>query len=216
MSNASFRLESFRPWNPFQDKNQPLRDSLDICRYPSPVSMTASPPFSNPVGPVLKSQKGHSYRPGQHPLPARPPLEVCLDSGLHTDAQTTRHDPEDLGRTTSSPHGETFDSDDILHLQGIQGTEKVDSVTMPDNVCLDAKHRSPGFGSCDLEPAVIAGQHPQAVESGNPTQTGELPNTETIDPAILDDHAFPGGARAFKVLGRRKHRYNGAGVVAST
>jgi hypothetical protein len=64
---------------------------------------------------------------------------------------------------------------------------------MPDNVCLDAKHRSPGFGSCDLEPAVIAGQHPQAAESGNPTQTGELPNTETIDPAILNDHTFPGG-----------------------
>ncbi|EGC40658.1 conserved hypothetical protein [Histoplasma capsulatum var. duboisii H88] len=30
MSRDSFRLESFRPWNPFQDKSQPLRDSLDI------------------------------------------------------------------------------------------------------------------------------------------------------------------------------------------
>ncbi|KAJ5165546.1 uncharacterized protein N7500_007376 [Penicillium coprophilum] len=64
---------------------------------------------------------------------------------------------------------------------------------MPNNVCLGAKHRSPGFGSCDLEPAVIAGQHPQAVDFGNPTQTGELLDPETIDPAILDDHAFPGG-----------------------
>ncbi|KAJ5922754.1 hypothetical protein N7516_010457 [Penicillium verrucosum] len=65
---------------------------------------------------------------------------------------------------------------------------------MPDNVCLGAKHRSPGFGSCDLEPAVIAGQHhPQAVDSRNTTQTRELPITETTDTAILDEHAFPGG-----------------------
>jgi hypothetical protein len=64
MSNASFRLESFRPWNPFQDKAQSLRDSLDICRYPSPVSMTATAPLSNPIDPVSKSQKSHSYKPG--------------------------------------------------------------------------------------------------------------------------------------------------------
>ncbi|KAJ6119025.1 hypothetical protein N7471_013645 [Penicillium samsonianum] len=193
MSNAMFRLESLRTWNPFQDKAQP-RDSLDICCYPSPVSMTATPPLSNPIDPVSKNQKSRSYKPGQHPLPARPPLEVCLDGGLYSDAQTTRHEPEDLGRTPSSPHAETFDSEDILQLQDIPGTEDVDSATIPDNVCLGAKHRSPGFGSCDLEPAVIADQHHhQAVDSGKPTQTRELPNTETIDPAILDDHAFPGG-----------------------
>lgn len=45
-----------------------------------------------------------------------------------------------------------------------------------------------------MEPAVIAGQHyPQAVDSRNPTQTGGLPTTETIDLVILDDRAFPGG-----------------------
>ena len=154
------------------------------------VSMTATPPLSNPVS---KSQKSHSYKPGQHPLPARPPLEICSDSGLLSDLHTTRHEPEDLCRTTSSPHAETFDSEDILQLQDIPGTGNVDFATMPDNICLGAMHRSPGFGSCDLEPAVIAGQHPQAVDSGNPTQTGELPGIETIDPATLNDHAFPGG-----------------------
>lgn len=100
MSNASFRLESFRPWNPFQDKAQPLRDSLDICRYPSLVSMTPTPPPSNPIDPVSKSQKSHAHKPGRHPLPARPPLEVCLDGGQHSDAQPTRHEPEDLSLTT--------------------------------------------------------------------------------------------------------------------
>ncbi|CDM29877.1 hypothetical protein DTO013E5_9494 [Penicillium roqueforti] len=180
MSNASFRLESFRPWNPFQDKAQPLRDSLDICRYPSPVSMTPTPPPSNPIDPVSKNQKSHSHKPGRHPLPARPPLEVCLDDGLHSDAQTTRHEPEDLGRTTfTSPHAETFDSEDLLQMQDLRSTEDIDSTTIPDNVCLGAEHRSSGFGSCDSDPAVLAGQH--------------LPGNEAIDPAILDDHAFPGG-----------------------
>ncbi|KAI2741621.1 hypothetical protein CBS147339_8485 [Penicillium roqueforti] len=179
MSNASFRLESFRPWNPFQDKAQPLRDSLDICRYPSPVSMTPTPPPSNPIDPVSKNQKSHSHKPGRHPLPARPPLEVCLDDGLHSDAQTTRHEPEDLGRTTfTSPHAETFDSEDLLQMQDLRSTEDIDSTTIPDNVCLGAEHRSSGFGSCDSDPAVLAGQH--------------LPGNEAIDPAILDDHAFPG------------------------
>ncbi|KAF4769152.1 hypothetical protein HAV15_008751 [Penicillium sp. str.  len=140
--------------------------------------MTATPSLSNPIDPVSKSQKSRSHKPGQHPLPACPPSEVCLDGGLHSDAQTTSHEPEDLGHTPSRPHAETVDSEDIL----------------PGNVCLCAKHRTPGFGSCDLEPAVIAGQHhPQAVDYRNPTQTGDLPITATIDLAILDDRALPGG-----------------------
>ena len=151
--------------------------------------MTATLPVFNPVS---KSQESHPYKPGQHPLPARPPLEVCLNGSLHSDAQTTRHEPEDLGCTTFRPHAETFDSEGISQLQDIPGTKDLASTTMPDINCLGAKHRSPGFGSCDLEPAVITGQHQQAVDSGNPTQTGELPDPETIDPAILDDHVFPG------------------------
>ncbi|KAJ5588791.1 hypothetical protein N7537_011469 [Penicillium hordei] len=192
MSNASFRLESFRPWNPFQDKAQPLRDSLDICRYPSPVSMTPTPPPSNPVDPVSKSQNLHAHEPGRHPLPARPPLEVCMDDGLHSDAQPTRHEPENLSFTTlTSPHAETFDSEDVLQLQDLPSTEDIDSAPIPDNGCLGAEHRSPGFESSDLDPGVIVGQHAQALGSSNHIRTGDLLGNEAIDPAILSDHGCP-------------------------
>ncbi|KAJ5593556.1 hypothetical protein N7537_010460 [Penicillium hordei] len=165
MSNASFRLESFRPWNPFQDKSQPLRDSLDICRYPSPVSMTPTPPPSNPVDPVSKSQYIHAHEPGRHPIPDRPPLEVCLDDGLHSDAQPTRHEPENLRFTTlTSPHAETFDSEDVLQLQDLPSAEDIDSAPISDNGCLGAEHRSPGFESCDLDPGVILEGHNTIVE----------------------------------------------------
>jgi len=61
-----------------------------------------------------------------------------------------------------------------------------------DSIGLGAEPRSPDFGPCDLEPAVIAGQLPQDVDSGNHILTRELPSIETIDPAILNDHACPG------------------------
>ena len=46
MSNASFRLESFRPWNSFQDKAQPLRDSRHL---PLPKSSRRPPPRLSPI-----------------------------------------------------------------------------------------------------------------------------------------------------------------------
>ncbi|KAJ6096615.1 hypothetical protein N7486_007361 [Penicillium sp. IBT 16267x] len=196
MSVDSFRLESFRPWNPFQDKAQPPRDSLDICRYPSPVSITATPPPSNSSNPALKSQKFHSYNSERHPLPARPPVEVCFDGSLHSDSETTRREPEDLSRAASaSTHAETFDPKAILQLQDPPGSEDLGPATISDSIGPSTEHRSPGFGPCDLEPAVIASHRPQDVDSGNHIVARELPGIETIDPAILNDHAFPGAGQ---------------------
>jgi hypothetical protein len=198
MSVDSFRLEYFRPWNPFQDKVHPPRDSLDIQRYPSPISIAATPPPppSNPSDPASKSPKVHSNKSERHPLPARPPVEVCLDGGLHSVVQTSRHEPEDLGRAASaSTHAETFDPKDILQLQDLPDSEDLGPATISDSIGLSAEHRSPDFGPCDLEPAVIVSQHPQDVDSGNHIVARELPGIETIDPAILNDHAFPGAGQ---------------------
>ena len=195
MSSASFRLEFFRPWNPFQDKAQPPRDSLDICRYPSPVSITATPPPSNSSNPASKSQKSHSHSSKRHPLPARPPVEVCFDSGQHSVVQTARHEPEDLGSIASdSTHTETSNPNDILQLQDLSGSEDLGHAPISDSIGLGAEHRFPDFGPCDLEPAVIAGQLPQDVDSGSHILTRELPGVETIDPAILNDHTCPATA----------------------
>ncbi|KAF3391611.1 hypothetical protein F1880_007460 [Penicillium rolfsii] len=192
MSSTSFRLESFRPWNPFQDKAQPPRDSVDICRYPSPVSITATPPPSNSSNPASKSQKVHSHNSKRHPLPARPPVEVCFDGGLHSDSRTTRRYPENLGSIASDcTHTETLNPNDILQLQDIPGSEDLAHAPLSDSLSSSVEPRSPDFGPRDLEPAVIAGHLSQDVDSGNAILTGELPGIETIDPAILNDHICP-------------------------
>ncbi|KAJ5117321.1 hypothetical protein N7448_010953 [Penicillium atrosanguineum] len=53
----------------------------------------------------------------------------------------------------------------------------------------------PGFGPCDLEHAIIAGQHPQGVDSGNTILNREPQDFETIDPAILNDPVLPVGGQ---------------------
>ncbi|KOC16086.1 hypothetical protein AFLA70_125g002351 [Aspergillus flavus AF70] len=196
MSNANFRLESSRPWNPFQDKAHTPQDSLGIHRYPSPISIAATPPPSNLSDPALKSPEFHSNKSERHPLPARPPVEVCLDGGLHSVVQTTLHKPEDLARAASaSPRAETFDPDGILQVHDLPDSEDLGSATITGNICLGAERRSTGFGPRDLELAVIAAKHPQGLDSGNHILTRALQDFETIDPVILNDHAFPGGGQ---------------------
>ncbi|KAI2791355.1 hypothetical protein POX_c04212 [Penicillium oxalicum] len=195
MSSTSFRLESFRPWNPFQDKAQPSRDSPYIYRYPSPVSISATPPPSYPSNRLSTSQKLNSHSSDRHPLPARPPAEVCFDGCLDFVVQTAGHEPGHLGSIASdSTHIDTLNPNDILQLQDLPGPEDLGHAPISGSIGLsaDAERRSPDFDPSDLEAAVIAGQLPQDVDSGNHILSREPPGIETIDPTILNDHACPG------------------------
>ncbi|KAK5790643.1 hypothetical protein VI817_007930 [Penicillium citrinum] len=93
MANTTFRLGSFRAWDPFHDKQQPPRHNEDTCRYPSPVSMTAPGPqvSRDEASAVPPENAGHIQR---HPLPARPPVEVCLDDKSPPDTQFSQTDRE--------------------------------------------------------------------------------------------------------------------------
>ncbi|KAF4772379.1 hypothetical protein HAV15_004792 [Penicillium sp. str.  len=170
MSSTNFRLELFRPWNPFQDKAQPLRDPAGTCRYPSPVSITATPPSSNSSGHGPKKQNILCHKPERHPLPARPPTEVCLD-GQNSEVQTTRPESEGLGQTLSAmvPMTSLFPS-------------------FADDIYWEREREFLELGLDDSDPVDFARQHPQSVDLGIPTQNGELLNFENVDPAILDDH----------------------------
>lgn len=101
MSSASYRLESFRLWNPAQGDAQPSWSPLDTCRYPSSISITITPSPSNTRDPPSESQKIDSPRPERHPLHVRPPAEVCLYGGSQPDTQIARHEPEVLGPSSS-------------------------------------------------------------------------------------------------------------------
>ncbi|CAG7976447.1 unnamed protein product [Penicillium salamii] len=191
MSSTNFRLESFRPWNPFQDKAQPLRDSPSTSRYPSPISISTTPPSSNYSDHGPKSQKIHSHKPERHPLPARPPTEVCLD-GSHSEAETTRRESEGLGQTLSAVRDpEPLNFENVSQPQNIVGADEVVSTSFADEMHWETEHQFLEFGLDDLDPVDLAGQHSQSVDLGIPTQNGELPNFETIDPAILNGHASP-------------------------
>ncbi|KAI1829071.1 hypothetical protein DTO027I6_10004 [Penicillium roqueforti] len=201
MSSTNFRLESFRPWNPFQDKDQPLRDPPGICRYPSPVSITTTPPSSNSSDYGSKSQKIHFHKPERHPLPARPPTEVCLD-GLDSEAPPTRQESEGLGQTLSAVSDpEPLNFENILQPQSIVGADDVASTSFADDIHWETEHQFLDLGLDDSDPVDFTRQHPQSVDLRIPTQNGELLNFETVDPAILNDHAYPVAEQAQTTMG---------------
>ncbi|THC88709.1 hypothetical protein EYZ11_011845 [Aspergillus tanneri] len=206
MANISASLEKFRPRSPFQDKAQLLPDLPDICRYPSPVSMTPNLAPSNPSGTVLKSPKFYSYNSERHPLPARPPVEVCMDNGVHSDAQTTRDELEDLERATSAdPHPQTFSSEDTLLRQVLPGTENIDPAIINNNIFPRTEH-------------IQASQDP-AVTDGHLSQSPCFPSTDPplqssrhgAEDMIMPDLQYP---RVAKRLNARK-RYIGNGTSSA-
>ncbi|KAF7712899.1 SANT/Myb domain-containing protein [Penicillium ucsense] len=166
MSSASYRFESFRPWKLPQDKGQPLRDRLGVSRYPSPVSLSATPSPSNLSNPISQGQEIYAPRPERHPLPVRPPAEVCFNSGPQPNAQITRHEPDMLELPSPKDRGpESFDFEDSLYFGGPPRSGDGESAMIFEQIVPDLEHQSLDFDS-----------------------NGTFPRNPTIDPAILDDH----------------------------
>ncbi|KAJ5102331.1 hypothetical protein NUU61_004553 [Penicillium alfredii] len=186
MSSASFRQEPFRTWNPFQDKSH-FRDSLSIHRYPSPVSITTISPSSNSSDLASKHKEAHPHKSERHPLPARPPVEVCLDGRRPQEASTPPHQPAVEDYTLCvDPETENFGFEDILQLQDLPISEDEVHSMICDNVGLGSQ-RPLGFDSDDLGLTPTLGWHSQVGSAGSPFLTGGHSDA-TIDPAILDDH----------------------------
>ena len=191
MSSAKYRLEAFQSWNPVQENAQSSWKPLNPCRYPSPVSITTTLSPSNPRKRVSESQKIYSPRPERHPLPVRPPVEVCLYGGLQSDTQIARSEPEALGRPPSiNQDVEAFEFKDFPHVQDLPGSGNVDHPPLFDNIGYDSEYQLFSFESGDPELGFTADQHSQVGPPGNPTQTGDLSDDASIDPAIMDDYHF--------------------------
>ncbi|KAJ5730149.1 uncharacterized protein N7483_004657 [Penicillium malachiteum] len=179
MSNGSFRLESFQLWKPSQEKAQALQDSLDTCRYPSPVSITTTSSPSGSRDPVSTNPNIHSYNHKRHPLPPRPLVEVCMNNGLqheiNTQPQLTVEDQALDFRDTPAP-------------QVSLNLPEIDHVMVCDNLG-EVSEQSLGVES---DQSGVSGlpcttsQHSHAGNTGSPVLSGECPGT-VIDPQILDD-----------------------------
>ncbi|OQE14272.1 hypothetical protein PENFLA_c039G00714 [Penicillium flavigenum] len=192
MLSASYRLESFRPWNLPQEKVQPLRDHLGT-RYPSPVSISATPSPSNLSNPISGTQETCASRLERHPLPVRPPAEVCFNGDPQPNAQITRHEPEILEPTSPTyPGPNAFDFEDTLYLNDPPSVGDGDRTMTSEQIVPDSEHQSLGFDSSGWELAFTPDQHSQfeVLESPleSPMQTGHFAEDLTIDPAILDDN----------------------------
>ncbi|KAJ5472100.1 hypothetical protein N7539_008669 [Penicillium diatomitis] len=182
MPSASYRLESFRPWKPSQEKEQPLRDRLGICRYPSPVSISATPSPSNLRNSISESQEIYAPRPERHPLPARPPVEVCLNGGLQSN---TQHESEGLAPTSPiNPGPETFDIDNSLFPDDPPNSGDVDRTMTFEQIAPDSELQFLGFDSNGRQLAFPPSQQAQLGFLESPISL----ESPTIDPAILDNN----------------------------
>lgn len=178
MSTTNFRLESFRPWNPSQPKTRPLRETPRACRYPSPVSITATPPPLNPNNPGLRSTEIDSQKPKRHPLPSRPPTEVCLE-GLYLETQAT-HYPENTN------------SENLTQPQDIVDFDGHASIRLADDFDQEADNEFLNLRWDDSRLTDFARQQSHTANSEcHAQQTEQLPNIEAIDPAVLNNHDPP-------------------------
>lgn len=188
MSSDSFRLESFRPWNPFQDKARPLRDSLDICRYPSPVSITETSPPSNFSNSATTNPNVHSHKPERHPLPPRPPVQVCLNDNLSQEVNTQSQDATEHQSLRVDRGFGAFDFEEILQPQALPSSGDENHLIIHDQLDMAAQHPL-GFESGDPELACTASQDSHADNTASSLLTIECCDA-TIDPAIVDDFHF--------------------------
>ncbi|KAE8361492.1 hypothetical protein BDV27DRAFT_133001 [Aspergillus caelatus] len=141
MTSASYRLDSFRPWNPFHDKPEALNMPAKLCRYPSPISMTATPTSLS----YNNAPKTQSYtdKTQQHPLPNRLPEEVCLNAGTKSRAQLTLSDSSSQ-QTITVEHGPPTSSPEetVQTLEVEDTTARINPAILNDNPASTVRYAS--------------------------------------------------------------------------
>ncbi|KAF7623887.1 hypothetical protein F9C07_1840295 [Aspergillus flavus] len=86
MSVIAFPIEAFRPWKPSQPKPIPRRRPPRAHHHKAPVPGRSSPALPNALNTLAPLHSLHSQQNNhQHPLPARPPAEVCVHGNLRSD-----------------------------------------------------------------------------------------------------------------------------------
>lgn len=141
MSNSRFLLDNFRPWNPTQDNPQQLPDPAEICRYPSPVSITATLHSSAISRDIVSKVLGNPGEIQRHPLPARPPVEVCLNDKSQSCSPPTRCEIEVMQRNApTEDNPQASEPECPAPTPEIRDTIDIDPKILHDNPCADAGH----------------------------------------------------------------------------
>ncbi|KAJ5974741.1 hypothetical protein N7481_008448 [Penicillium waksmanii] len=186
MSNESFRLESFRPWNP-HEKPRSQQGPLDLRRYPSPVSLNATPSPKNSKDSMLHSQIPHAPEPERHPLPVRPPMEVCVDGAPQSVVQNIRQPDLEGQMSPANQDSDNLDLKEIMHLQNLPSSGHIDDLIF--NSVDEHFEQRTHIGSSDLEPSFTPDQVSQsmAFQISTPPGMENFASDLTIDPAMLEE-----------------------------
>lgn len=128
MPNEIFRVGSFRPWEPVEDSSCLRQQCLPPRRYPSPVSLDATPSSSNSKDLDFNSQVTCAPKPDRHPLPARPSIEVCVDGGSQSvDQATWQSESVDQMSPVNENSGD-LGFEDIFGSESALGFEQIDDI----------------------------------------------------------------------------------------
>lgn len=185
-----FSLESFRPWKPLQDSSLRQEEHLPSHRYPSPVSLGAPPSPSNKNKLGIDSQVPSTSKPERHPLPVRPPIEVCVDGGSQSVDQATRQ-PESADQTSPvDQNSGNLDFEDIFDSGSLLGSGQIGDII---SSSIDDNLEQPiNIESCDQTFFCGRDPMPQFMTSASAASSGLGDSTsgQTVDPSTLEAHDF--------------------------
>lgn len=151
MSSASFRLGAFRPWNPSQEKPNYPRNSAEISRYPSPVSMAAVPPPHPTRDNASTALQSHLDINRKHSLPPRPPAEVCFNDKSLSDTQSSQPAAEDSQQTVPlEQHRQTYLNPNPVKIQEGSAISHIDPAILASSSCSSAEHAAEVVASHDI------------------------------------------------------------------
>ncbi|KAJ5100966.1 hypothetical protein N7456_007018 [Penicillium angulare] len=199
MSRRQYCHDSSWRWNPFQDnsvcreKPQYQQNVTDTCSYPIPVSITANSSASILDENGQNTLQSCSIKAQRHPLPARPPTEVCLGDGSRSSNQSDQLQADDSQKLTPDEH----------ILQNLGSSGPVQTLEHSDTAYIDPKILING-PSPNVESVATAGNYPDPDLTGNrsspkspslnasfisvwPTSSRQC---ETEDTMMLDQPAF--------------------------
>ncbi|KAJ5569277.1 hypothetical protein N7450_011763 [Penicillium hetheringtonii] len=187
MSNEIFRVGFSRPWKPVENPSRLRQGCLPPRRYPSPVSLDATPSPSNSKDLVFNSQVTCAPKHDRHPLPARPPIEVCVDGSSQSVEQATRQ-PDSVDRMSPiNQNSGDLGFEDLFDYESALGSEQIDDILS--NSC-ESLDQPTNVEICDQTFFCRPDPMPQSM-SFSPTSSsgpGDSSSDQTVDPSLLAVH----------------------------
>lgn len=191
MTVTAFPIEAFRQWDPSRPKSIPRTQLPHARRRKPPVPLRSSPslPYARHA-PVPPHNLGGQQNNQRHPLPARPPAEVCVHGNSRSDSRQRacpEQGEEPVSALDKSPADSAMRIATSPQAQTPSGSPALDRNLLYDVVTNDISVGSP----CSIQGAAECRSPSASSESSVRQSPGSHePTIMPIDPVILTDE-FP-------------------------